>query len=143
MVLFSILNMDGLVNIKTLKSKEVIVMAKRLLSHMIVLMLLTALIPATTVTAQTNLLQNPGFEQNFTSWPEDWGNTAIVTNNYHSGSKAIRVGTGAGGRAQIIGGVSAGQSFTLKLWGKMSAAGQSAIAGVDCLNSSGNKISGG
>ncbi len=95
----------------------------------------------TVVTPPTNLVVNPGFETGTTGWTVNYSNNSVVSNNYHDGTKALRVGTASGGRAQDITGVIEGKEYTLSAWGKV-AAGASGYIGLDFINSSGTIISG-
>lgn len=83
-----------------------------------------------------NLVQNPGFESNFSGWT-DWGNTSITTNisHVHSGSKAARVGKGAGGRYQLLS-VSPNTTYILSGWGKVGSSSESG-ATIGLKNESG------
>lgn len=67
---------------------------KNLVNAAAILMLVMSLIgiaPTSSVAAQTNLLQNPGFESDFTNWHMT-GNTSISTAGaeVHAGAKAIK-----------------------------------------------------
>ena len=79
--------------------------------------------------AQSNLVQNPGFEEspNFNHWA-DWGNSSI-SSNAHSGSKAAQVGTNAGGRGQTVN-VSPSTTYILSGWGRVSANGGIGWVGI-------------
>ncbi len=89
-----------------------------------------------------NLLLNPGFEDGFAYWDEDWDCNEIETENVYSGSKAIRISED-GGRAQILDGFTEGVKLTLEFWGKVDAEGSMSAVGVDCLDGNGKKIPGG
>ncbi|MGI6141376.1 MAG: beta-glucanase [Caldicoprobacterales bacterium] len=87
-----------------------------------------------------NLIQNPGFESGAASW-NAWGNSFVVSNNAKSGTYSLRTGTGAGGRGQIIEGVTALKSYTFSVWGKVSKSNTMGYVGVDCMDANGNIIS--
>ncbi|GFZ82810.1 hypothetical protein GCM10008018_30860 [Paenibacillus marchantiophytorum] len=53
------------------------------------------------------------------------------------------MGTGESGAGQIISGIIAGADYTLKGSGRVRAGGEQTIIGVDCMDSSGTKLSGG
>jgi len=61
----------------------------------------TSQLPTTSPTTATNLVVNPGFEQQGTGW-EDWGNVMIDTSTKSSGTFSLRVGPGEGGRGQVV-----------------------------------------
>ncbi|MFS0838771.1 carbohydrate binding domain-containing protein [Paenibacillus sp. 1P03SA] len=86
-----------------------------------------------------NLIANPGFEDNLTSWT-NWGNTAAVTSPAFAGAKAARVSSGEGGAGQIISGISAGTTYVLSGHGSVSASTDTAIVGVDCLDANNNVL---
>lgn len=93
----------------------------------------------------TNLLSNPGFESGTTGWT-DWGNSSVVASNAHSGASSLRSGTAAGGKGQTIStGVTAGASYTLSGWGKLSASGGSNYGSLSytCYNASGMQLASG
>lgn len=90
----------------------------------------------------SNLIVNPGFEQDLSHWT-NWGGMSIVTDPVASGSKAARMGTGESGGGQIVSGISEGTVYTLSGSGRVSTGGETALIGVDCMNSSGTKLGGG
>lgn len=90
----------------------------------------------------SNLItSNAGFEAvpDLLGW-QNAGNAAITTDAVQ-GSKAVRVGTASGGIGRYIP-VSAGQSYTLKLWGKSSAAPFAGSIGISFFDSSQNSVLG-
>lgn len=82
----------------------------------------------------TNLLSNPGFDAGMTSWV-DWGNSSV-----DAVAPALRVGTGAGGAAQAVGGITGGASYRLSAQSKVSVASDRAYLGVYLLDAGGNKV---
>ncbi|KYG66447.1 hypothetical protein AZI86_05215 [Bdellovibrio bacteriovorus] len=89
-----------------------------------------------------NLVLNPSFESSLTSWGEDWGNSSVVA-NASAGSYGLRIGTAAGGRAQVLSGLVAGKTYKLSVYGKLSAASSEyAWAGVKFRDASGKDIAG-
>ncbi|NND43717.1 MAG: PKD domain-containing protein, partial [Xanthomonadales bacterium] len=77
-----------------------------------------------------NLLDNPGFEQDFQSW-NDWGNSFIETTSVHSGAKAARIGTTQGGRAQQVFGLVPGTQYTMCAWSRVDAVTNLSWMGVN------------
>lgn len=70
--------------------------------------------PASNGTCTNNLLQNPGFENDFSNW-YSLGGTQI-TNNAKSGAKAVQIcATGAGGIIQTLP-ATPGKNYTLLAW---------------------------
>lgn len=79
------------------------------------------------------VLGNPGFEDATLSPWASWnpaGNTAVVTTNVRTGTKAIRQQGGETSLEQVITGLSPNTTYTFGGYGKVSAAGQSAMFGV-------------
>ena len=77
-----------------------------------------------------NLLDNPGFEQDFLSW-NDWGNGFIDTSTVHSGAKAARIGPAEGGRAQQVTSLVAGTEYTMCAWSRVDAVTNLSWMGVN------------
>lgn len=96
------------------------------------------------VFAAANLVNNPGFESQKTGWYELGPSTAtsVVTSGANGTSYTLRIGTGEGGMGQKVT-ASAGTSYTLSGWGKVSTTGEVAYLGVDCMDSAGTKLAGG
>lgn len=89
-----------------------------------------------------NLVLNPSFESSLTSWGEDWGNSSVVA-DASAGSYGLRIGTAAGGRAQVLSGMVAGKTYKLVVYGKLStASSEYAWAGVKFRDASGKDIAG-
>lgn len=84
----------------------------------------------------SNLLSNPGFEAGMASWV-DWGNTLVVDAAGLSGSRALRVGTGAGGAGQDVTGIVAGAQYQLSAQVRVSDPSEVAYVGVNLLDASG------
>lgn len=99
--------------------------------------------PCESCSIEGNLLANPGFENNLTTgWTDDWGNSSRVSDNYYTGFNSLKVGTGQGGRAQVLtSGFIIGAEYTLTAYCKLSATGAPAGTniGVVCKNSSGTR----
>jgi hypothetical protein len=88
-----------------------------------------------------NLANNPGFEQNLENWSEDWGNSAIVTRTKNSGTKSLRIGKGAGGRAQLIQGIEPGATYSMIVYARVDSSKElGAGVGVSLHSSSGAKV---
>lgn len=78
-------------------------------------------------------LGNPGFEAASVSPWIVWnpaGNTAVVTTNFRSGTKAIRQQGGETSLEQVITGLSPNTTYTFGGFGRVSAAGQSVMFGA-------------
>lgn len=69
------------------------------------------------------LMKNPGFESDLTSWSFSTGTASIVTDPVHGGAKSLKVEAGKGGQ-QSVSGFQADKAYTLSAWGKASASGQ-------------------
>ncbi len=88
-----------------------------------------------------NLLKNPGFENGGTSWT-DWGNTRVTSENIHSGQYALRVGTGEGGRGQVVQGIQPGATYVLSVNAKVpSARDEQCYIGFTFRDANGRSIS--
>lgn len=83
-------------------------------------------------------IHNGGFEENDSYWT-NFGNAGTVTGNAHGGTKAMRVGTAAGGRGQNIT-TTAGLVYTLAAWGKVSVVNEIGWVGVSFYTSANVKI---
>jgi uncharacterized protein YjdB len=103
-------------------------MKKKRLLQLLIFLLVAAY---ASVNAQTNLVQNPGFENDLQSWQVTGGNGVIVTSDVNSGSKALRVGPANWSWVQQnLSGYSIGQSYTLSAWGKAASQGNSVRVAV-------------
>jgi hypothetical protein len=89
-------------------------------------------------TALNAAAANPGFESGDAGW-ENWGNSVVVNSPVRSGTRALRIGTGAGGRGQTIA-VTPG-AYTLKAWGMVTRAGEGAWVGATLNGRSAQKHS--
>ncbi|MCR4694295.1 MAG: glycoside hydrolase family 16 protein [Pseudobutyrivibrio sp.] len=91
----------------------------------------------TSIKASENLLGNQSFSSGKTNWYElgPASVTSIV-------GESLRVGTGEGGMGQTVP-ASANREYVLKGKGLVTSNGEIGYLGVDCLNSNGQKISGG
>jgi hypothetical protein len=66
-----------------------------------------------------NLVTNPGFESSFNSWTRS-GTTTMMTNNKHSGSKAVRLGTAQSSVTQnIMIKLKVGNTYKFSAWAKI------------------------
>lgn len=82
--------------------------------------------------------ENPGFENNLTSW--DWIDDAtITTSNVFAGAKAAQVCTVAGGAGNKVNAVP-GATYSLQLRAKVSGTIAWAGAGISFFDVNGNKI---
>ena len=103
---------------------------KRLiLGILLVNMMVVAALLVFSTQAQSNLVQNSGFEASpdFVSW-NDWGNTAI-SNDARTGNNAAQANTPGGGRGQAVNVIS-GTTYVLTVWGKVGAAGEFGWVGI-------------
>lgn len=79
------------------------------------------------------VLGNPGFEETALSPWGAWnpaGNTAVVTTNFRTGTKAIRQQGGETSLEQVITGLSPNTTYVFGGYAKVSTAGESAMFGV-------------
>ena len=81
----------------------------------------------------SNLLNNAGFESGLSGWNR-WDTHSSNSSDAHSGSSALQIAGGAGGLSQHLAG-SAGQSYTLKTWAKLSGASSGVALGINFYNS--------
>jgi hypothetical protein len=82
---------------------------------------------STTTLAVTNLILNPGFENDLTNWSVPTQTVTIVTSPVHGGSKAAKLGaknTAWSTVQQNISGLTPGATYTIGLWGRVNASGQ-------------------
>jgi uncharacterized protein YjdB/regulation of enolase protein 1 (concanavalin A-like superfamily) len=69
------------------------------------------------VVSASNLLNNPGFETgNFTNWPSNFNQAAVVNTNTHTGTYAAKLATAYGGIEQIVTGLTPNTTYTLSAW---------------------------
>ena len=89
----------------------------------------------------TSLLLNGGFEEQDKYW-QKWGNDVTDTSNIHSGRYSLKIGTGEGGRGQVVGAIVAGATYTLTGNGKVpNLKNEGCAIGMDFLNALEKKIS--
>lgn len=104
----------------------------------------TATCDVTVAPPGNNMLKNPGIEKALsTGWTDDWGNNAVWTSQYHSGTKCLAVGPSDGGRAQPITDFIPGSTYTLSAWCMLSGsdhAAQAAYIGADFRDAGGARI---
>lgn len=90
--------------------------------------------------AAANLLSNPGFESGMTGWV-DWGNVQVVDGAGTSGaSRALRVGSAAGGTGHDVDGIVAGQAYRLTAQAKVSHPSETVYVGVNILDGAGSIV---
>lgn len=82
---------------------------------------------------------NAGFESGLASWA-NWGNAAVVEGAGVSASRALRVGTGAGGVGQDVTGLVPGGQYQLTAQVRMDVPGEVAYLGVNMLDAAGNIV---
>ncbi len=87
----------------------------------------------------TNLMSNPGFQAGMTSWV-NWANAVVVDGAGISASRALRVGTAAGGAAQDVAGIVPGAEYQLTVQARMSVPGEVSYIGLNMLDASGNVV---
>ena len=92
--------------------------------------------PPTLVTCSSALLVNEEFESNFTSWIDN-GNTSITSDSY-TGSNAMLINGGAGGRYQRIP-VTPGDTYTTSFFAKRDGS-ERTIGGLIFRDVSGNIV---
>lgn len=119
---------------------------KKAVSVFIVALFLGTMVFCTTpgmkVLAATNLISNPSFSSNMNNWITYVGTANSVNNNYHSASRAARLGTGTSGIVQeVTSGFQTGDTMSFTAWGKVSFTGDLALFVCKCLNSSGDELS--
>lgn len=81
-----------------------------------------------------NLVVNGSFDAGLSSWA-NWGNTAIAPT-----AAMAQVGPDAGGFAQSVPGIVAGNTYRLTALANVSAAGDSAYLGLQFLDAAGNAL---
>jgi alpha-L-arabinofuranosidase len=86
----------------------------------------------------TNLVSNPSFEQGIIGW-DNWGNASVVSSNAKSGSKSVRIGTGAGGQGQELP-LQSNKSYTCSINAKLGNLAEQAWVGVTLKNTLGQEI---
>jgi hypothetical protein len=81
------------------------------------------------VLPSANLVDNPGFENDFAAW-EDWGNSTVLTIGPRTGAKALRV-SGSGGRGQeLIYRLKTGATYRLTGYGRVASLIDTAYIGI-------------
>lgn len=90
------------------------------------------------VSAPINLLANPGFEQQFTSWTS-WGNSQAVT-DAAAGAYALRAGTAGGGIAQDLKSLQPGKAYVFTAKAKRSNSSDWGWIGITFRDAAGNQI---
>ncbi|OXS54755.1 hypothetical protein B1A99_25865 [Cohnella sp. CIP 111063] len=98
------------------------------------------------LTEQSNLLTNPGFEAGTTGWEVSWG-AEVVAGIGYNGAYGLR-GDGWDGRSQMVSkGVEGDKTYLVSLWGKVSAieagkpdAGKPGLGTIDVVFYDGNNV---
>ena len=87
-----------------------------------------------------NLLSNSSFEQGNAYWDAYSFPTAYaVQQNPHSGAWAMRVGTGEGGRAQLVPRLRPGATYKVAAWAMVSTPGEAGYIGIECYDMAGTQ----
>jgi hypothetical protein len=88
-----------------------------------------------------NLLRNPGFEEGVTYWGYyAYPSVTAVEESPHSGAWSLRAGPDAGGRSQAVALPLPDTTYTLGVWGRMSADGDiSGTCGVEVYDGTGQR----
>lgn len=94
--------------------------------------------PSSTPTSQpntctNNALANGGFESDFANW-QRWDTASSIGSDTKAGSKALRIGPGAGGIGQHIS-VTPGTNISLSAWSKLTNGGSGGRVGLTFFNS--------
>ena len=89
--------------------------------------------------AQANLITNGGFESRGFGW-QNFGNSTIVSSNVHSGTYALKVGIGQGGRYQMLNSMVPRAYYSLEVVGKLLEASDVCEIGVSFKDSSGRDL---
>jgi hypothetical protein len=88
-----------------------------------------------------SFLFNAGFESGPSCW-SDWGNSAVEASAPHAGARALRVGTGPGGRMQEFV-PEPGVHYTMAVWARLegsSTTGPNAWVGLDYKTAGGKDV---
>lgn len=80
--------------------------------------------------ATLNLVRNWGFETGHPAW-FDGGNSEEVQSPTHTGIGALRIGPGAGGRGQFIGGLNPSTDYAFSAWSRRSSVAEESWIGVN------------
>ena len=93
-----------------------------------------ALIPYTNTAPECSLnrLGNPGFELNLTGWHAD--PSAVIVTDKYAGTKALRIGPGAGGIGTDLIQAQPGETWALSGWGNIANDPNWAGMGIDFLD---------
>ena len=94
-------------------------------------LVLAAIMSQTAVYGDTNVLQNPGFENGTEGWEGRGGKIEAVTTPVHSGSKAVkafdRTDSWQGVKQSLIGKVQIGKTYKLSGWVRLDNSNQDNI----------------
>jgi hypothetical protein len=75
--------------------------------------------PVAATPQATQLMLNGGFESGVGNWT-DWGGSPQASGDSKTGgANALKIGTGAGGRAQTISGIAANTTYSLIAWARV------------------------
>ena len=83
-----------------------------------------------------NLVSNATFEAGMSGWA-NWDNSLVLDAAGVAASRALRVGTAAGGAGHEVGGIVAGASYRLTAQVKVSDSSEVAYVGINVLDQSG------
>ncbi|HXE47235.1 MAG TPA: carbohydrate binding domain-containing protein [Ramlibacter sp.] len=86
-----------------------------------------------------NLLSNPDFEAGMTDWA-NWSNSQVLDGTGPSGSRALRVGSAAGGAAHDVGGIVSGATYQLSAQVKVSDPSETVYIGIKILDPAGSTL---
>lgn len=75
------------------------------------------IIPVDPTQPNENLIQDGGFESSPSAW-QDWGNSTVSSASPLSGTYALELASGAGGRGYSVSSAIAPQSYVLSGWGR-------------------------
>lgn len=94
---------------------------------------------ASVVPSAGNLVADGGFEVGLASW-EAWSAAGTSTVEVAAGTRAVQVGTGAGGVGQDVQGILPGNSYRLRALAKVGSAGESGYLGVMFTDDAGTAL---
>jgi Carbohydrate binding domain len=96
---------------------------------------------ASKVTTGSNLIDNPGFENDLTA-RETSSQASVTTSNVNSGSSALQLGpaNNSGAGQDILGKLSSGKSYRLEVWAKLGGSDEVTWIGLKFINTSGGTV---
>ncbi|HEY0886533.1 MAG TPA: carbohydrate binding domain-containing protein [Ramlibacter sp.] len=86
-----------------------------------------------------NLVSNADFEAGMSAWA-NWGNSVVLDGAGAAASRALRVGTAAGGAGSEVGGIAAGATYRLTAQVKVSDSSEVAYVGINILDQAGAAV---